>query len=279
LLTAFVGEAVGAVRGLERLLGAGQLPWLQRAWEWLQLHAPGQQRSDLSTLARDAAERVAAYLASRAGAVLRNIAVFLFDLVVTLFAMFYLFRDAGSLLSGLRRILPFEPAHREQMIREARELIFASVTSSLIVSGVHGLLGGVAFAVLHVSAAVFWGVMMAFFALLPVVGAWMIWLPAAIWLMVNGAVARGIVLLALAGGVAGVVDHFLRPMLISGKTRLSGLLVFVSVLGGIAVFGMLGVVLGPIVVAAAASVLEVYTQSEEGIAGKSPYRPDPVGTP
>ena len=277
VMTAFVGEGVAAVRGLQRALGAGQLPWVQHAWEWIQQHAPGQKPSDVATLARESAEGVATYLASKAGAVLRNIAVFLFDLVVTVFAMFYLFRDAGSLLSGLHRILPLEQAHREEMIAEARELIFASVTSSLIVSGVHGLLGGLAFAVLGISAAVFWGVMMAFFALLPVVGAWMIWLPAAIWLMVNGEVGRGIVLLALAGGVAGVVDHFLRPALISGRTRLSGLLVFISVLGGIAVFGMLGVVLGPIVVATAASVLEVYTQSEKEKEAKR-GEPEAVGS-
>lgn len=258
LMTAFVNEGIDAARRIQSTLTQGEIPWVQRAWGWVQQRIPGGNSLDPATLAREAAERVAAFLASRIGAVLRNVAVFVFDLFVMLFATFYLFRDAGKIVRGMRRLLPFEEGHREQMIGQARDLIYASVTSSLIVATVQGFLGGVMFAALGLGAPVFWGVVMAFFSLLPLVGAWIVWVPAAVWLMVTGEMARGIILVAVGAGVIGTVDNFLRPMLIGGRTQLSGLVIFISVLGGISVFGMLGVVLGPIVVATAASVLEVY---------------------
>jgi len=273
LMTAFVREGVDAVRGLQKDVTEGQYPWIQRAWEWVQRYSPGGSAEDLPTLARDSAERVASFLASQAGAVLKNILVFLFDLVVVIFAMFYLFRDAGKILDAVRRALPFETAHREHMIAQARDLIFASVTSGLIVAVVQGTLGGILFAAVGIGAPVFWGVLMGFLSLLPVIGAWLVWVPAALWLLANGQVARGIILAALGVGLVSSVDNFLRPALISGRSRLNGLLIFISLIGGISVFGMLGVVLGPIVVASAASVLEAYTQRE--VAGPSP--PETVG--
>jgi predicted PurR-regulated permease PerM len=273
LMTAFVQEGVDAVRSIQKGFAEGQFPWIHRAWEWIQQHSPGAGPADLATLARQAAERVATFLAAQAGAVLKNVAVFLFDLVVVILAMFYLFRDAGKIMEGIRRVLPFEAAHRERMLAEAHDLIFASVTSGLIVAAVQGTLGGLAFAVVGLGAPIFWGVLMAFLSLLPIVGAWLVWAPAAIWLFATGEILRGIILVALGAGVVSMVDNFLRPALISDRSQLNGLLVFISLLGGIGVFGMLGIVLGPIVVATAASVLEVYTQRDL----PGPGAPETVG--
>src|SRR6202011_3528665 len=122
---------------------------------------------------------------------------FLFDLAVLLLAMFYLFRDGESVLAMVRDSLPFEKEPRDRILHEARDLIYASVTSSLVAAAVHGLVGGIAFAVVGIGAAVFWGVMMAFCSLLPVVGSTIIWAPAAILLMVQGRVGSGIFVLLL----------------------------------------------------------------------------------
>ncbi|MCL6481770.1 MAG: AI-2E family transporter [Firmicutes bacterium] len=259
LMTAFVHEGVEALRNIQQAVEQGRLPWVQKTWQWMQDRVAPQVAVDPDTLVRDAA----GFLAARLSAVLRNVAVFLFDLVVTLLAMFYLFRDAGPLVAGLRRVLPFEEKQREQILRQAHELIQASVTVSLIVAAVQGALGGVVFALLGIGSPVFWGVVMAFLSLLPLVGAWIVWLPAAVWLIANGELGKGLLLVALGAGVVGTADNVLRPLLISGRARLSGLVVFVSVLGGIAVFGMLGLVLGPIVVATAAGLLEAYTRQQE----------------
>jgi predicted PurR-regulated permease PerM len=100
---------------------------------------------------------------------------------------------------------------------------------------------------------------MAFLSLLPVVGAWPVWIPAAIWLFSTGHAGRAVILIAICGGLGATIDNILRPILLGGRSSLNGLLVFISVLGGIAVFGVLGVVLGPIVVATAVGVLDVYS--------------------
>jgi predicted PurR-regulated permease PerM len=104
---------------------------------------------------------------------------------------------------------------------------------------------------------------MAFLSLLPVVGAWPVWILASIWLFSTGHAARALLLIGVCGGLGTTIDNILRPVLLGGRSSLNGLLVFISVLGGIAVFGALGVVLGPIVVATAVGVLDVY--SEKGI--------------
>jgi predicted PurR-regulated permease PerM len=173
-------------------------------------------------------------------------------------AMFYLFRDGDSILKRLRELLPFEDQHRERMMREAQDLIFASVISTLVAAAVHAVIGGIAFAITGIHAPVFWGVMMGFFSLVPVVGSSLIWVPAAVSLMVSGHIGRGILLVMICGLLVALVDNVVRPWLISGRAEMGGLVVFISVLGGISVFGLLGVVLGPIVVATTASLLDLY---------------------
>ena len=109
------------------------------------------------------------------------------------------------------------------------------------------------------------GVMMAFFALLPL-GAWVIWGPVAGWLLLTGQVGRAIALIAIGAGVVGLIDNILRPILLSGRTQLNGLLIFISLLGGLATFGLLGLVLGPIIMATTISFVEAYaTERRDGI--------------
>jgi predicted PurR-regulated permease PerM len=145
------------------------------------------------------------------------------------------------------------------MIAEAGELIHASVSAGFIVATVQGLLGGITLALLGFAAPVFWGVIMAFFSLLPI-GAGIVWTPAAVWLLLTGNVAKGVTLIIIGVAVIGLVDNFLRPALLSGRTQLNGLLVFVSLLGGLSAFGFLGLVLGPVIMATAIGMLDAYTK-------------------
>ena len=134
--------------------------------------------------------------------------------------------------------------------------------TSLVIAAVQGIICGGAFAIVGVGSPLFWGVVMAFLSLLPVVGAWPVWILAAIWLFSTGHAARALLLVGVCGGLGSTIDNILRPVLLGGRSSLNGLLVFISVLGGIAVFGALGVVLGPIVVATAVGVLDVYSEKE-----------------
>ena len=267
LLGGFVRQGLDAARAISQAHGSAEAPLIaeiDRVTAWLQQYFPSMKSVDPVQMVEQGTERLAQFLAQRAGSVAKNAAVFVLDLFIMLFALFYLFRDADQIVDGVRRALPFDESQREEMLMQARELISASVTASLAISAVQGVIGGVSFTLVGLPAPIFWGVVMAFFALLPLVGSWVIWVPAALWLLTQGHIGGGVTLGITCGLLAGTIDHFVRPILLSGRARMSPLLVFISVLGGISVFGMLGFVLGPIVVAAAAGILGAYTGDDKG---------------
>jgi predicted PurR-regulated permease PerM len=264
LTTLFVREAVAVSRGVQHSLLEEHAPIVEKSWAWIAQHVPGlDPNADVLEMLEKGVQKQAGFLAERLGTVLRNIAAFIFDLFVMLFAMFYFFRDADQIIRGVRSILPFDAAHRETMITQARDLISASVTTSLIIAAIQGILGGLGFVIVKLPTPLFWGVAMAFFSLVPVVGSGLIFVPAALWLGFTGHWGRAILLLAICAGVTTVVDNVLRPLLLGGRTELSGLVIFISVVGGVSLFGMLGLVLGPILVATAAGVLAVYMEKAE----------------
>ena len=259
VVVAFVREATSAAGSVRDALSAANLDRLNSWWAWVQQRVPLLSAVRLTDLLADAGRNLPALAAASAGEVLRNLGVFLFDLVVVVFATFFLFRDARAVMALVRRVLPFEVENRELVIAQAHDLVRASVVSSIAVASAQGAAGGVLFWALGLTAPVFWGVVMAFFSLLPVVGAWVVWLPAGIWLIATGETARGLVLLAIGGGVVSLIDNVLRPALLAGRSQMNGLLVLISLLGGIGAFGLIGIVIGPVVVATMASLLSAYT--------------------
>jgi len=269
LAAMFVREGIAAAVDIQAAMAGGGYGWLSRAWGWIATHIAARGIIvDLPDLVRQGASRAGEYMAAELGRVIRNIVVFLFELFVMLFALFYFLRDGDSIMTRFRLFLPFEETMTERMLAEARELIFASVTTSLVIAAVQGTICGGAFAIVGLGSPVFWGVVMGFLSLLPVVGAWPVWVPAAIWLFSTGHVGRGLILIAICGALGATIDNILRPVLLGGRASLNGLLVFISVLGGITVFGVLGVVLGPIVVATTVGILDVY--SGKGVAKRTP---------
>ena len=261
----FIREAFAVSRNVQHTLLVQQAPLLAKTWGWIAHHVPGlDPNADVFDTLEQGVQKQAGYLAERLGTILRNIVAFLFDLFVMLFAMFYFFRDADSIIRGVRSILPFDAVHRDALMTQTRDLIAASVTTSLILAVVQGAIGGIGFALAGLPTPLFWGVAMAFFSLVPVVGSGLIFVPAALWLGFTGHWGRALLLLAICAGVSAIVDNILRPILLGGRTELSALVIFISVVGGVAMFGMLGLVLGPILVATAAGVLAVYMERPDG---------------
>jgi predicted PurR-regulated permease PerM len=261
ITTAFVREAMQSAGDIQRAFDEGRLAWFERAWTWVQDRAGTEQRFDVAATVVDIAKRVGAFLAAQAGNLLQNVFVFIFDLIIVLFAAFFLFRDGDGLMHAVRRTLPVNRPLRERFIRQTRELVAATVESAGIVAGVQGLLGGLLFAALGIQAPVFWGVVMMFFCLLPF-GAWVVWLPASILFFASGDWKRGAILAGVGFAVVSMVDNVLRPYLLSGRARMNGLLVLISLLGGMQVFGSLGLVLGPTLMATAIGILRTYTNAD-----------------
>ncbi len=262
--TLFVRQAVAISRGVQHSIAEQHAPAIAKGWSWIAHHVPGMDpNANIFEALEQGIEKQAGFLAERLGTIVKNIAAFIFDLFVMIFAMFYFFRDAAKILGAVRSILPFDAQHQDAMITQVQELISASVTTSLLVAAIQGALGGLGFAIVGLPVPVFWGVAMAFFSLVPVVGSGLIFVPASLWLGFTGHWWRAVLLLAICAGVSTVVDNVLRPLLLGGRTGLSGLVIFISVVGGVNLFGMLGLVLGPILVAMAAGVLSVYRESAE----------------
>ena len=258
--TAFVREAAQAIANLISAVESGQLARLERVGAWVEINILGHPPTNLPSLLREIAARTTESVTEQAAAMLRNAAIFIVSSITMVFAVFFFFRDADTIVDILRRLLPFEESRRERIMMQARNLIFASVVAGLVVAAIQGLLGGAAFAVLGIGEPVFWGVMMGFFSLLPMVGAWVVWAPLAIWLGMTGHMVQALILTGFGVGIVGLVDNFLRPILLSGRAELNGLLIFIGLLGGVAVFGLLGLVLGPIILATVATLFEAYTR-------------------
>ena len=260
----FVREAVSISRGVQHSLVEQHAPMIAKTWFWIAHHVPGiDPNADVFDMLERGIEKQAGFLAERLGTVLANIAAFLFDLFVMIFAMFYFFRDADRMMQGVRGILPFDREHREVMLKQAGDLISASVMTSLIIAAIQGALGGLGFAIVRLPAPIFWGVAMAFFSLVPVVGSGLIFVPASLWLAFTGHWVRALILVVICAVVSTLLDNVLRPLLLGGRTEMSALVIFISVVGGVSLFGMLGLVLGPILVATAASILNAYTDKTE----------------
>jgi predicted PurR-regulated permease PerM len=260
LTKTFVTEMVGLAQSLQASFANGQPSSIESLWKSTIARIPFAARLDLGSVALDGLRQAATFLTSQSGALLANIAVFLIDIVLALFATFFLLRDSDAIMRAVRRILPMSFEAREVFITRTADLIAAGVTSSVIVAGLQGLLGGLAFAVLGLSAPVFWGVVMGLACLLPF-GAGVVWLPAALFLMATGSMTRGLVLIGLGVGVVSMVDNIVRPLLLSGRVQMNGLVILVSLLGGLNVFGLLGIVLGPLVVVTAISLVTAYVET------------------
>ena len=257
-------EAVVASTQLQAAISSGSVGMPTHLVDWMRGRLPETLRSvDFIGLLQQGAERVGSYLASSVGSLLKNLFSFFVNLVILLFALFFMFRDGEQIVHALRHLIPFDAEIQKDMLEESRDLIYASVAVALLIAVIQGVLGGTAFALTGLGAPVFMGVLIAFFSIVPVVGSALIWVPAALWLGINGHWGKALLLVAICGGVAGVADNFVRPLLMRNRTRLNDLLLFISILGGLEAFGLLGLVAGPTILAAAMGVFRVYMEHRE----------------
>jgi predicted PurR-regulated permease PerM len=273
----FVGMAVIAQGGpavsylqdqLQSQGGAGA--WFHQAWEWARQRATFLPPED-EVVAKITASvgRVAEFLAGQAGGLVKGVANFLFALVITMGVLFFLLRDASSFARALRRALPFGTEQNERLIAITSDLVFASVTATIAVAAVQGLIGGLTFALLGVKGYVLWGVMMFLLAFLPLVGATLVWIPTAVWLALSGSLVKGVVLALVGVLVLSNVDNVLRPLLLSGKSQMNTLVLIISLMGGVSAFGFIGIVLGPLVAALLTALAESYQEDlKEAVPGE-----------
>lgn len=182
-----------------------------------------------------------------------------------IFTMYYLFRDGDRIVCALPNMMPLEKSQSEEILERTREVIGASVYGVLVIAVIQGMLGGLAFWVLGLPSPLVWAVVMTFLSMIPMAGSFVVWVPAAIYLALTGHWTKAIILAAWGSLVIGTVDNFLRPKLVGERTKLHELLIFFAVLGGLHVFGVLGIVLGPVVAAVTLALLDVFRRIDRPV--------------
>ena len=196
-----------------------------------------------------AASAASEFLAEHALRMGQGAVEFTILLFLMLYFLFFFLRDGDRLITQILRTLPLSHAREQQLLGKFAEVSRATIKGTCVVGTVQGALGGLAFWALGLPAPVLWGVLMAFMSILPVLGPAIIWGPAAIILLLNGQTAKGIILIVVGTLVIGLVDNILRPILIGRDTRMPDYLVLLATLGGLAVFGISGFVIGPLLAA------------------------------
>jgi predicted PurR-regulated permease PerM len=174
--------------------------------------------------------------------------------------LFFFLRDGRAFADLIRRLLPFAENESDRLVAETSDLVVASVGAGLTVAAVQGLVGGIVFWILGLPAPAVWGAAIAICALLPVVGSTIVWVPVVVWLFLSGDVTRALALLLISGLILSSIDNVLRPWILSGRSTASGLVIFIGLLGGVSAFGFVGLVLGPIVLVIAGSLIDALTR-------------------
>ena len=180
------------------------------------------------------------------------------EMLVTVFALFFFVRDGPEIRRLVSSLIPLPNRDADRMIRRVSDTVYATTWGTVVVAAIQGALGGLMFWWLGLPAPVLWGTVMALLAIVPVLGAFVVWVPAAIYLALDGEVGKALILAAWGGIVVALVDNFLYPVLVGNRMRLHTLAVFIAILGGLSLFGASGLVLGPAVLAAAVELRRVW---------------------
>lgn len=183
-----------------------------------------------------------------------------------LFTLYYLLRDAERIMPAVRRSLPLSDEQVDVVFRRTSDVISASVNGVLVIAAIQGFLGMIAFLIVGLPSALLWGVVMFLLSTIPMAGAAVVWVPAAIYLAFTGHWVKAIFLVAWGSLVIGLIDNLLRPKLVGQRAKLHELIIFFAVLGGLQVFGVLGLFVGPVVAAIALALVEVFHRGNEAAA-------------
>lgn len=206
------------------------------------------------------------------------------SLFIALYLAFFLVRDGGTLVRSIRMAIPLPPDDKQELLEQFGTVLRATVKGNLVVALVQGALGGLAFWVLGVNAALLWAVLMAVLSLLPAVGAGLVWGPVAIWLFATSEVWQAVGLALYGVLVIGLVDNVLRPLLVGKDTGMPDYLVLISTVGGIAVMGINGFVIGPVIAAMFVAVWGIQTATRvraraASFGADTPEPTDPAASP
>lgn len=257
----FVAERIinEASRGAETIKTMVETEEWRRSLEGHPLIAPIvqwiEQQFDLPEMINNAAS----WLTSTASSFLQGSVLQLIGVVLTFYIFFYFLRDKGTALEWLRSLSPLSETDMNRVFEGVSDTVHATIYGTFVVAIVQGTLGGLMFWWLGLPAPLLWGVVMALLAVVPVLGAFIIWIPAAIYLFLAGSEGNALLLTLWGTVVVGGIDNLLYPMLVGSRLKMHTVLAFVSLVGGLVVFGTSGLILGPVIFTVTRILLEIWS--------------------
>ena len=177
--------------------------------------------------------------------------------VICLFALFFFLRDRSEILKAVRMRLPLNDSEIGLLLVRLKNMIRATVFGRMLTALIQGALGGLMFWILGIQAALLWGATMAVLSTIPAVGSTFIWAPAAAWLAISGHWVKAIILVGWGSCIVGTIDNIVYPLLVGHDVKIHTLLLFVALLGGVLLFGITGLVWGPVLVATGLTLIEI----------------------
>lgn len=257
VMQSLIREAATGVQAAQDMLATGRwrqaaakAPFLTPIIAWI------EGEFDLPGLLRGAATGIASYMSR----FLSGSVTLFVGLMITFFSLFFFFRDRELSLKMVRSIVPLSEKETRNVFKRVTDTIFATVYGTLAVSMIQGLLGGLMFWWLGLPAPVLWGFVMGLLGVVPMLGAFVVWIPAAILLALEGEWTKAIILTAWGAIIVALVDNILYPIFIGKRIRLHTLPIFFSILGGLAAFGASGLIIGPVVLSVADALLHIWRQ-------------------
>ena len=224
---------------------------------------------DIDYYLKASIEKITSFIADNFSRFIISIPSILLNLFVMTFVIYYLLKDGDIVVARIKNILPLKESHKQKVLQKFHEVTGAVFYGNIAVAIAQGFLGAVGFLVLGVSSPILWGFVMILFALIPYFGTAVIWLPAALNLIFEGylqdstsATVRGILLIVYGVLVVSIIDNILKPKMIGTKGNVHPILVLLGVLGGLNLFGFLGIILGPIMLALLMTFVEIYEEEK-----------------
>jgi len=216
---------------------------------------------DIKNIILKSVKDTSGFLAQNVTGMLTNFTGFILNIILSLVAMFYLFRDGERMVDRLMEFLPLSEKDERAIFKKNRDVIYATLYGGVLVAVVQGCIGGITLWALGFTSPVLWGTLMAGLSFIPMLGSPVIWVPAAIFLIIQGSYIKAIILTLIGVLIIGIVDNLLRPIIVSGRTKIHPLLLFFSILGGLKVLGVIGLVAGPIIISLSLAALDIYRAS------------------
>ena len=264
-----LGFLLGVVTGEAIKVGESVSPWVQdkishpdKVVVWLQ-NLPYYDKiapyeDDILTRAGQMVGILSKFLINSLSNATTGTVHFLFMLMIMLYSMYFFLIDGGKLIDLILYYLPLEDGEERRLLDKFSSVTRATLKGTAVIGILQGGLAGAAFAVVGIPSAIFWGTLMTVLSVIPGIGTALIWVPAAAILFAGGHVAKAIGLTIFCGLVVGSIDNVVRPRLVGKDTQMPDLLILLGTLGGIMMFGVLGLILGPIVAALFVTIWEMY---------------------